>query len=282
MKRKLLLASALVLGGLSLTQAQSITGKINLSKGQKFEEVSTIKANTSMEMMGNQMETKTETISNNELELKDNAADYLFANTFKRFRMNVSMMGQEQKVDTDNKADLEGPMGQGFKDIINKTQEISVSKNGLVKDIKMPGGDGASAALAAMNGMQNTYSVGAPFAAITTFGGKALKVGETWQEKVTTEALASDITYKLESVSGGEAAVSFTGNTVIKTTTEQQGMEMKMEMSGPVKGTMVVDPATGLVKKRNTTMDATGSMEVMGQKVPLKIASTTESVITKK
>ena len=75
MKRKFLLASALVLGGFSFIQAQSITGKINLSKGQKFEEVSTIKANTSMEMMGNQMETKTENIDNNELELKDTAAD---------------------------------------------------------------------------------------------------------------------------------------------------------------------------------------------------------------
>jgi hypothetical protein len=50
---------------------------------------------------------------------------------------------------------------------------------------------------------------------------------------------------------------------------EAQGMQMDLTVSAKSEGLVIVDTKTSLVKKRTSVTDVTGSIETMGQSMPM-------------
>ncbi|MBS1564579.1 MAG: hypothetical protein JST39_09325, partial [Bacteroidetes bacterium] len=125
--------------------------KIAVSKGLKLEMVTTMKMTMNMEMMGQNIENSTESTNTTKVEAKDaNPNGYVFTNTVTKLQVHTSAMGQEVNFDSDKKEDLDGPMGESMKSMLNVPQDVVVDKQGRVVEKK-----GDSAASGGMSEMMN-------------------------------------------------------------------------------------------------------------------------------
>src|SRR5687768_9791893 len=101
--------------------AQNVPKKVSLAKGQQYEQVSLVNMNISQEMMGQVMEMKMESTTNNVVEVKEASKNsYIVSNTMKRMQMNMTGV-QEVTFDSDKKEDLDSQMGEAVRDKIGKT-----------------------------------------------------------------------------------------------------------------------------------------------------------------
>src|SRR5215207_7926651 len=85
--------------------AQKVSGKLHFQKGQKLEVVTNMNATTEM-MMG---ESTSSSVGTEVYEVKDVAdANATLDRSMKKVKLNLSIMGQEKSVDSDNPEDLKG------------------------------------------------------------------------------------------------------------------------------------------------------------------------------
>jgi hypothetical protein len=58
-------------------------------------------------------------------------------------------------------------------------------------------------------------------------------------------------------------------------------MEVVAKSSGKTKGNEIVDLSSGIVKEIKTTVESAGTVQVMGQEVPMTTKVTTSSTVKK-
>lgn len=280
MKQIFVFASLLVV---MTASAQTISKKVSLAKGQQLEQLSKTTVNMTQELMGQSMEIQMESNSTNLLEVKDdNSAGYSLSNTLKKVLMNMNVSGQETKFDSEKKEDMDGQLGSAFKNKINKPREFVVGKDGIITSVKeVPKAEeGADMIGGMLNGAEETP--GAAFIALANIPAKGAKVGDSWTDSTSDKTSRTVNRYTLRQVNNGEGTVDINSDLNINREMEQQGMTMQMAMKGTSIGEYTFDVTTGLVKSRKTMTKATGSIDVMGQTVPLTIESSTTSTVTAK
>jgi hypothetical protein len=60
---------------------------------------------------------------------------------------------------------------------------------------------------------------------------------------------------------------------------EQMGMTMYSKSEGKIVATLLVDPATLVIKKKTTTMVLNGTVDAQGQTIPLSVFSTSTETV---
>lgn len=131
-----------------------------------------------------------------------------------------------------------------------------------------------------------------PMAALTGAGNKSLeattaaaffyiptdkKVGDTWSDSVSENGMKGLKTFELQSVKDNIATVAVKTKSKGSISKEMQGMQMEISMDGTSLGVIIVDIKTGLVKKNTQDSDVTGTLDMMGQSIPLTIKMTSNS-----
>lgn len=102
---------------------------------------------------------------------------------------------------------------------------------------------------------------------------KAVKKGDTWtkeREVKTMMVLLVNSTYTLTERKDGKAYISVVGTTKTDPTAapvEMMGMEMSYIMSGPIKGTLVVDEKTGWTIKSDIEQVMKGTMKIKNEMI---------------
>lgn len=254
--------------------------KIAVSKGLKVEMVSNMKMTMSLEMMGQNIDNNTETSNTTQVELKEvNPSTYLFLNTVTKMLLHTSAMGQEVNFDSDKKEDLDGPMGASMKNVLNVPQEVVVDKQGKVVERK---GDTTSGGINDMMNMSGSLLKGQPYPVLATLPGHPVKTGDTWTDSTGSPATFKAVTaYTIKSISKDEVVVDFTSQVAKKGTTEQQGMQIDLDMSGTVKGSSSYEAATGILKKNDSVSAIKGTMGIMGQSAPMSMTITATTTAKK-
>lgn len=285
MKKFLLVA---LLMNVILLNAQTVTRKVGLVKGQQLEQQSHIKMNMTQEAMGQSIEIKMDGDVTSLVEVKDAAANsFEVANTLKKILMNMNAMGQDMKFDSDKTEDMDGQLGQAFKGKIGVPREFTVNKEGLVTAIKNKG-DSSVDAGGMMGGMMSgamgsgEEKEGSAFNSLANIPSKGVKVGESWSDSTSDDNGKTFTTYTLKEVNGGNGLVTLSANMAISREMEQQGMTMQMDMTGTTIGEYTFDVSTGIIKTRKATTKSSGTIEVAGQSMPVSIESTVQSTVNKK
>lgn len=280
MFRSLPLFLALALSGFAL-RAQTVTQNIRLAKGQKFETIMNTTGSMSQEMMGQQVEFNTTSALTSQVEVKDVAKNFLLANTVKRIVLNTAIMGQEMKFDSDKKEDMDGQVGTELKGRINVPQEFSVDKQGKIVEMKDTGVvTGSESMIGGIIG--STMMKGSVFPLLAPFPAKPVKAGDSWIDSTgTPETMKMVNTYTLKQVNGNEATVEIVGQLAKSGIVEQQGMQIPMNITGTSTGISVIDMSQGVLKKNDTSMKITGTMELMGQSIPVKMNTTVQTTVNK-
>jgi len=271
-KISLFLAAAVFVTTTTLAQEQTV----NLKKGQKYVVENKVTTTSSTEMQGQSMEANADVTSTYNIEVKDVAGDnYNLTNTLTGIKMNVSQMGQEMSYDSQKPEDADGPIGGTLKDFINQPKNVVVDKSGKVVPQKTS--DSASEENMIIKQLGDFEATG--YGANMAFESlpKNIKTGTTWTNKSAENGITKTTNYKVTAINGNIATIALDGTVSSDTKMENQGMEITTKTTGKFTGEEKVDIKTGVIQSNTTTVDASGTIGVMGQELPTssKITSTT-------
>ena len=267
--KHLILLAFLFHGFASIAQNKSAK-TIILVKGQKISVTTTNSADADMSM-GMQM--KNNSVSINIITVTgENESGYVLTNTLTRLKATIEAMGETHDYDSDKESDRDSEMGKSMSDVIGKPINVSVNKfsgtatfekkdAGPEKPEKNPMED----IMAAFGNGGDDPSVAGAFLLIPD--GK--KSGDTWTETDSTKGSHTVKSYTINSIMNNMATVSFTSFTNANSTVEVQGNQMEVTMSTKSKGMIVADRKTSLVSKRSTDSDISGTIDMMGQSMPV-------------
>lgn len=261
---------------LSLTLFAGIAAnaqKITLTKGQQI----TISTSTlqDIDMTGMGMQMKNNTTTTSILEVKgDDKENYTTSFKVSKMNLTMDMMGQQQSYDSDKPEDKDSEMGKALSDKIGKEVAVLINKNTGKASLenKTEVSPEKKATANPLDGMMEGFSSVEEDASVETIfflipAGK--KTGDTWMDSSSNNGMKEVKTYTLKSINGGIASIGLFATMQGNSTMESQGMQMDITLSAKTEGEILVDSKSSLVKKRSSVMDLTGSIDVMGQSVPI-------------
>ncbi len=263
--------------------SQSPSGKIVLKKGQHFLVESKSDGIITQEMMGQSMEMTLENstvISTEVKDIKNN--NYTITQTLTAVKTKFSGMGQDKSFDSDKKEDMDGEAGAIYKDKVNVPKDITITNEGVnistADTSKTETADGVNALsemLGAMSGGQDNIA-GALFLVIP----KGKKKGDIWVDSSVNEGVKMTRTFTLTSIANKEAIVTINGIVDINKKMQLQGMDLNTVMTSKINAVVLVDIISSIQKENKSVTDVSGTIDVMGQSVP--ITSTINSLTTVK
>lgn len=280
MKRIYVSLICLVISGLAFAQT---SGKIKLANGQKIIIESTIDMQATL-TMGMELTSNSTTL--NELEVKNsNAKNSIISNTLTKLKMTSNMMGQATNYDSENKAGNDEQVAKIFDDKLNKPVDVTVDNStGLAaaEKKKEKKTEVETEEANPMADMMKIFSDNGSDDAVVSGAfemmAKGKSVGDSWADTATDKDMKTIRRYTLKSILANEAIIQ--SNIILNAVNKLdfQGMEFTIKTETKTNGEIVTDISTGLVKKRTSVADITGSIPMMGQDMPISAKVTTTSI----
>lgn len=280
MKRIYVSLICLVISGLAFAQT---SGKIKLANGQKIIIESTIDMQATL-TMGMELTSNSTTL--NELEVKNsNAKNSIISNTLTKLKMTSNMMGQATNYDSENKAGNDEQVAKLFDDKLNKPVDVTVDNStGLAaaEKKKEKKTEVETEEANPMADMMKIFSDNGSDDAVVSGAfemmAKGKSVGDSWADTATDKDMKTIRRYTLKSILANEAIIQ--SNIILNAVNKLdfQGMEFTIKTETKTNGEIVTDISTGLVKKRTSVADITGSIPMMGQDMPISAKVTTTSI----
>lgn len=258
--------------------AQNYTDKINLKKGQVTEIVSDVN-----QVMSMGMDMTTITKLTTELRVMDvTDSDIKVKTVITKMKSTGDVAGTKVEFDSEKPDSENNPeMTQALKEKINSETEFLINRNTLA--ITNLSKKDAAEENPVESFMQ---AAGSDESAIVTemlfLIPKGKKTGDTWNTKTDVKGIKTENTYTLKSVADGMASVDFKTESKIDQTLPMEGAEVTMDIKITNNGNFIVSTETGLLKKKSTNSTSEGTMDVMGQSMPVSIVSKIESVYSSK
>ncbi len=254
------------------------SGKIVLTKNQELKYKTVVKGSISQEMMGQQMEIPMDIVTENKIIVKDASTDkYTLDAVTTHIVMNMSAMGQEMSFDSDKKADMEGQMKE-IGEKINVVKSLSLSYDGKCSaNGKSPEKEEAGANPMAgmmqqlMGGGAEEITTEAMFMIVPT--GK--KSGDTWEENTSMGDTKINSKYTIANITGNTAEINVISKIKNKSTMSMQGMEMSTDITTDATETRKVNLESGVIISKNTIAKIDGTIDMMGQSIPMSGNMTT-------
>ena len=272
---KKILSIALSLGIVSVNAQQ-----IKLEPGKKITSVST--ADMDMDMgMGGQIKIKSSTT--NVLSITGNDdKNYKGTNTITKMTMSQEGMGQSTEYDSDKKTDRDSDIGKAVGKEIDKSVQILIDKStGIASELNPekavePGAEPNPMA-GIMGGIGEKTSAAMVSSAFFIIP-KGKKIGDKWSDSSTEAGMKGVRNYELQSTSKDEATILLKTISKGVISKESQGMQMEMNMTTTAQSIIKTNIITGLVKKNSTSGTVEGTLDLMGQSMPISMKMTSEVI----
>jgi hypothetical protein len=275
--KKAFLLIAILYAGQSFAQKGS---KITLAKGQKVTVNFTTTGDTDMGM-GMQMKNTSSMTSVLDV-LSEDDKNYSVANTVTKLKIAIEMMGQQTTYDSDKPEDKNSDMGKELSSKLNVPDTSLVDRfTGKVtkKNASPERTEDESSPLAGMLGsMSGDVQGDAILAGAFFLIPQGKKIGDSWIDSSTIKNVTSVKNYFLKSIDKNIALIVVKTNANGEGVTEMQGSSVTYSMATKSNGEMTVDIKTGLVNKNTSDIEISGTLDVMGQSMP--ITSKTNSTLT--
>ena len=283
MKQFLAIAAVLITGAAS---AQTISRKAEFKKGQHIEATSSMKMVMTMEMMGQSMDMVNNYKFTSKVGVTDvTATDNKLSTTLTRVVMDMQAGPQTMSYDSDKKEDADSELGKAFSGKLNTPVNITTDKKGMItaSDEKA---DPASDIMNDMGGGmgESMTKIGTSLEIIANLpSGKTFKAGDTWVDSLTDPKTNAKyvLNYRVVSIQGTDATVTFGGTVGRSGEMQQGGMTMNMDLKGLLKGEYTMETASGLVKTKKLNLEGEGKLETMGQEIPFKIKVDSDAVLNR-
>lgn len=182
-------------------------------------------------------------------------------------------MGQNSEYDSEKAEDKDSEIGKAMGDKLNKSTTYQLNKaTGKITAAKGNESDDKSGGMMGMGmGSDAGSGTGDAFLIITS----DKNVGDSWSETVTSNGLTTKKNYKILSIQNDIANVELKGTITGTTEQEMQGNSIKMKTDAKLDGKITSNIKTGLVYMMKMDADINGTVEAMGQEMPVTSKTTT-------
>ncbi len=282
--KKILLIASLAFSVNSF--AQNTSGKLNFQKGQKLEMVTETKKTTTMELMGQPMESTVNSTITQVFDVADaNADSATIEHKIKRLVFAAEGMGNSQSFDSEKESDRKSEMGKIMEKNLKNKYKMTVDAYGKVISVKAddanPATKNAEAdAMAELASSQLGLSIGLPKSGDASIfkilPGKQISQGDTWTDSASSNGQKRRTVYKVSGITDTDILLDYTEAININTTQQIMGTDASIRSDDKVTGQITLDKATGLLKQKTATIDSTATMEAQGMSIP----STGKTIIT--
>jgi hypothetical protein len=275
---------AILFPGITLI-SQTVSPKLQFTTGQTLEITMQVKSKISQQAMGQAIDFNVDgqTIRSYKV---TNATDdnNTLHHKLHRIAYNFDGMGQKRNFDSDKPKDLEGQMGKPIKDMLEKTYDMIIDSTGLVLMVipeKIETADSDPRMMIIMNMLKDLLGTVQPPKKNEASFFKVLPEGEngvgtTWTVTENMDGNKSITSYKITGISEAIVTVEFTGNSTSTTQAEMMGMQTTTSMNNKTTGQILLDKTSGIILKKTSTTNSTGTTEVMGGTMPVSSTVTIE------
>ena len=263
--------------------AHAQNGKLQLNKGEKIQVENTLNSVATMEMMGQQMEMKSDAFMQHQVEVKDKKdTSYTIASKLTKMTTTGTVMEQSYSFDSDSKKDRDSSeLGKMLKDQLNTVKEIELNNKGVMlvqNKTDTAAGNDENPMLGMMKTMTGT---GTDFsnAAVEVFQVLPVgaKQGYSWSDSSIANGVNTHRTFTVKEINNNTAAVTLVGTQKTTKMVEQMGTEVNLTIDAKLSGESIVDVKTGTIQQKTYVIDGAGTADLMGQAMPLtmKVTSVT-------
>jgi hypothetical protein len=282
MKKILLLAS---IAFSMATMAQAPATRINFTKGQKIEVTTESKKNSTMDFMGQSIENIANSTVTEIYQIEDvDASGTMMEYKIKRLVVDINAMGRSENFDSDKESDRKSEvgkmMGKGLKDVFNVQVDasgniVSVKKNGAVQAAKKQSDEEAmEAMMAAQLGLQfGAPKQGDPIM-FKILPEKTVASGDTWSTESNSNGTKKKTVYLVNSIDEKDIVLSYLEELTINSKQQIMGTEASISGTGKSSGKITIDRASGIMKNKTVTSNASTSLEAQGMTIPTTEKST--------
>jgi uncharacterized protein DUF6263 len=281
----LIIASAILI---TCGYSQKVAGKLNFKKGDKIEVSSITKSVISQEAMGQNIEFNVERNITEIYEILDVNADQSKVNhTIKRIALIIDGMGQTQSFDSDKKDTVEGKAVSPLQDALVKKYEATINRQGTITGVKNITEESSKPAEANADMIVNLLKMLGPTIQLPTqpvqgeaslfkiMPAKELGKNESWTDSTVNAEGKEITTYTLKDITATEILIDYTTQSSTSVKGEMMGMETTTNLNNKTKGTITIDKTSGIIKQKIGNTESNGTVEMMGQSIPLTAKSTT-------
>lgn len=264
--------------------AQKVSANLKFTKGQQIQVQSQTKALGSQEAMGQTIEMNVTNDFTQVFEVVDATPQQTTLKLItRRVASSMEGMGQSMTMDSDKKEDLDGQMGPFLKDLLAKKYELVISNTGKIVASKevtdssattAEGSEQVASAMSAM-GMGSAAPETGENSVFFTLPAKEVQKGDSWTDTSVVKGGREIGTYTIDEITPTEILINYTGTSTTNMKGEMMGMEMVTNLNNKITARITVDKASGLLKEKNLTTDSEGTVDVMGQSIPVTNKSTT-------
>lgn len=265
--------------------AQGISNKITFKPGQKFEVIVNTNRSAEQELMGRSMEssmsmtmTSAYTVENIE------AGQTTLASAMKRMKMDMSMMGREEKFDSDDPQDMKGEMGKMMAPAMQTKQVITLDENGVITAARTVDANGKQPKKDANMGMLGMLTGGMEAANAPVAGNnsmfkilpaKSVNKGDSWTDEEKLEGGIRKVVYTLSNVTDAELMIDFDETMNMDMKQDIMGQSASVIVKAKSNGKIVLDKATGLMKQKTFVTTSQEDISAGGMSIPSKSKTTT-------
>lgn len=276
MKKLFLMASlALAVSGF----AQKVNNKLNFQKGQKLEVLVESNKTSSVEVMGQSMETTVNSTVSEVLDVQDaNNEGATIEHKVKQIKFDLTNPMQSQSFDSEKDADRNGEIGKMLEKTLKNKYTMTLDPTGKITAVKADddnSNDNKDAAgMMELMKAQLGLSLGLPkegeASNFKILPDKEVGVGDTWTDSSSANGQTRKTVYTVKSIADNDIVLDYTEQLNVNTTQQIMGMDATIKTNDQTTGTITLDKATGLLKQKTAVVEEEGTMEAQGQSIPVK------------
>jgi hypothetical protein len=280
--KKYLLILAVALSANSF--AQKVDNKLNFQKG-KLDVITEITKTSSMELMGQSMESTMKSTTHEILDIEDvSSTGTRIEHKLKRLVFNADAMGQTQTFDSEKEDDMKGEMGKVMEKSLKDKYSMVVDRSGRIVSVKAddnnPQAKKEDQGIADMMGSQLGVKLTIPktgsYSMFKILPDRPVALGDAWTDTSSAEGVTRKAMYRVNNITNDEVVLDVTEENKISTTQPMMGVQATINMTDKFTGKITLDRKTGLLKTRTGTSVTEGTVEGQGMTIP----STSKSTIT--
>jgi hypothetical protein len=286
MKRLIAVFSAILIAFIS--NAQPVTGKLSLQQGQNLEVTMAVKTTISQQAMGQAIDFNVDGTATHNYKVTNSTGDNsTLHHSAKRVVFNFEGMGTKRPFDSENPKDMAGMFGAPIKQMLGQTFDMVIDTNGkvlMVQPEKQKALDMDDRMKIVANMLRDILTVvqppvkgGRSFFAVMP-GGEVVKNG-TWIESFQDSTGSYQTGYKLTDITDSTLIVDVNGVSKTSSKAEMMGMEISTSFNNKITGTIILDRATGIIRKKVITTEGSGTSTGFGGATPISSKTTVTTLV---
>ncbi len=262
----------------NLLNAQKINSRIRMEQGAVYEVQTEVKNLLAQQVNGMSFDFNLDGSSVSQYAVTNTTDENIsLRHSLQRIHFLFDGMGSKQSFDSDKPKDLEREFARPLRDMLAKSYDMIVDSLGKTLLVLSPSaapsqGDDQYRLISSMMGelgaMATPPKKGEPTVFMAWPGGE-MAVGESWTISSNAANDKYSTVYILREINDSIYRVEFSGTGTRRVENEMRGTSFVINLKTVTQGEMIVDRDTGIIREKTSTIESTGSSELMGSSTPV-------------